>query len=158
MSFYLQYDPLIRQLQGSEKNRHIERLHRDRPEVLAEWERYESTQKGLASLLLKGGIYAHQTAEVEEESEGEDGEITIKKKTTGGDPDLFKFFLERAWQFAGDGQTVGMVMSSGLHISPRVRPACADCCSNDTGSRRSCNFDNEMRAIPGCSQPVKIST
>ena len=98
--FYLQFDPLIRQLQGTEKNRHIERLHRDRPEVLAEWERYEATQKGLAAVLLKGGIYAHQTAEVEEEVEGDDGEVTIKRKTTGGDPDLFKFFLERAWQLA----------------------------------------------------------
>ena len=50
----------------------------------------------------KEGIYAHQTAEVEEEVEGDDGEITIKKKTTGGDPDLFKFFLERAWQLAAE--------------------------------------------------------
>ncbi len=72
--FYLQFDPLIRSLQGTEKNRHIERLHRERPEVLAAWERYEATQKGLAAVLLKSGIYAHQTAEVEEEIEGDDGE------------------------------------------------------------------------------------
>ena len=93
--FYLQFDPLIRQLQGTEKNRHIEKLHRERPEVLAEWERHEATQKGLAGVLLKSGIYEHQTAEVEEEIEGDDGEITVKRKTTGGDPDLFKIWFFR---------------------------------------------------------------
>jgi hypothetical protein len=157
--FYLQFDPLIRQLQGTEKNRHIERLHRERPEVLAAWENYEAEQKGLAGVLLKGGIYAHQTAEIEEEgeseSEGDDGEIAFKKKTTGGDPDLFKFFLERAWQLVGDDQTVGMVMSSGLHQA-----------QGSTGLRRlmlyGCRlrtlvkFDNEMRVFPGVHNQFKF--
>ena len=146
--FYLQFDPLIRQLQGTEKNRHIEKLHRERPEVLAEWERHEATQKGLAGVLLKSGIFEHQTAEVEEEIEGDDGEITVKRKTTGGDPDLFKFFLERAWQLAQDGGTVGLVMSNSIHIAQGA-----------TGLRRLlldrnrlrlvCNFDNERKLFPG---------
>jgi hypothetical protein len=146
--FYLQYDPLIRQFQGTAKTRHIERLHDDRPEVLAAWERYEADQKGLASVLLKGGIYAHQTAAVEEEVEGDDGEVTIKRKTTGGDPDLFKFFLERAWQLAQDDGSVGLVMSNSIHIAQGA-----------TGLRRLlldrnrlrllCNFDNERKLFPG---------
>jgi len=146
--FYLQFDPLIRQLQGTEKNRRIERLHRDRPEVLAEWERYEADQKGLGSVLLKGGIYAHQTAEVEEEVEGDDGEVTVKRKTTGGDPDLYKFFLERAWQLAADGETVGLVMSSGLHQahgSTGLRRLMFDRCR----LRAFVKFDNEMSIFPG---------
>ncbi len=153
--FYLQFDPLIRQLQGTEKNHHIEKLHRNRPEVLAEWQRYEATQKGLAGVLVRGGIYEHQTAEIEEEFEGPDGEITIKKKTTGGDPDLFKFFLERAWQLVGDGQTVGMVMSSGLHQaqgSTGLRRLMLDECR----LRTLVKFDNEMRVFPGVHNQFKF--
>ena len=153
--FYLEYDPLIRQLQGTEKSRHIDRLHRERPEVLTAWERYEAEQKGLATVLLKGGIYTHQTAEIEEEVEGEDGEVTVKRKTTGGDPDLFKFFLERAWQLAGEGQTVGMVMSSGLHQaqgSTGLRRLMLDQCR----LRTLVKFDNEMRVFPGVHNQFKF--
>ena len=153
--FYLQFDPLIRSLQGTEKNRHIERLHRERPEVQAEWERYEAAQKGLAGVLLKGGIYDHQTAEVEEEVEGDDGEVTVKRKTTGGDPDLFKFFLERAWQIVGEGRTVGMVMSSGLHQaqgSTGLRRLMLDRCR----LRTLVKFDNEMRVFPGVHNQFKF--
>ena len=153
--FYLQFDPLIRQLQGTEKNRHIEKLHRERPEVLAEWERHEATQKGLAGVLLKSGIYEHQTAEVEEEIEGDDGEITVKRKTTGGDPDLFKIFLERAWQLVGEGQTVGMVMSSGLHQaqgSTGLRRLMLERCRLKTLVK----FDNEMRVFPGVHNQFKF--
>ena len=156
--FYLQFDPLIRQLQGTEKNRHIEKLHRERPEVLAEWERHEATQKGLAGVLLKSGIYEHQTAEVEEEIEGDDGEITVKRKTTGGDPDLFKIFLERAWQLVGEGQTVGMVMSSGICIKPRgstgLRRLMLERCRLTTLVK----FDNEMQASSPASTTSSSST
>ena len=113
--FYLQFDPLIRQLQGTEKNRHIEKLHRERPEVSAAWQRYEATQKGLAGVLLKSGIYEHQTAEVEEEIEGDDGEITVKKKTHGRRSRPIQVLPRTGLAVRGRGQTVGMVMSSGLH-------------------------------------------
>ncbi len=145
--FYLQFDPLIRQLQGTEKNRHIEKLHRERPEVLAEWERHEATQKGLAGVLLKGGIYEHQTAEVEEEIEGDDGETKVKRKTTGGDPDMFKFFLERAWHLVAANETVGLVVSSGLHQgqgSTGLRRLILEQCK----LRLLVKFDNEMNIFP----------
>ena len=106
-------------------------------------------------MLLKGGIYAHQTAEVEEEVEGDDGEVTVKRKTTGGDPDLFKFFLERAWQLVGEGQTVGMVMSSGLHQaqgSTGLRRLMLDECR----LRTLVKFDNEMRVFPGVHNQFKF--
>src|SRR5262249_50919809 len=64
--FYLAHDPLIRQVQGTEKNRRIDELHRQRPEIERAWQEYEATQRGLADCLLDGGIYAHQTAVVEE--------------------------------------------------------------------------------------------
>jgi hypothetical protein len=99
-------------------------------------------------VLLKGGIYAHQTAEIEEEVEGDDGEVTVKRNTTGGDPDLFKFFLERAWQLSQESGTVGLVMSNSIHLAQGA-----------TGLRRLlleqnrlrllCNFDNERKLFPG---------
>jgi hypothetical protein len=146
--FYLQFDPLIRQLQGTEKNRRIERLHRERPEVEAEWEHYEAAQKGLSAVLLKGGIYAHQTAEVEEEVEGDDGEATVKRKTTGGDPDLFKLFLERAWRLAQEDGAVGVVMSNSLHIAQGAT-GLRKLLLERNRLRLLCNFDNERKLFPG---------
>lgn len=153
--FYLAYDPLIRQFQGTQKNNRIRQLHEVNPEVAAAWTDYESRTKALAGTLLDGGIYAHQTAVVEEEVEGDDGEMVIKKKTTGGDPDCFKFFLERAWQLVGNHRVVGMVMSSSLHIAHGA-----------TGLRRlllnECNlrvlvkFDNERRPFPGAHHALKF--
>ena len=106
-------------------------------------------------MLLAGGIYFHQTAVIEEEVEGDDGEPTIKRKTTGGDPDCFKLFLERAWQLAATNRGVGMVMSSGLHGAQGC-----------TGRRRLLfgrsklralvKFDNEMRVFPGVHNQFKF--
>jgi hypothetical protein len=146
--FYLAYDPLIRQFQGTQKNRRIEDLHRESPAIAAAWQQYEFQAKRQADVLLGGGMYFHQTAVVEEEVEGDDGEPVIKKKTTGGDPDCFKFFLERAWQLAASGRTVGMVMSSSLHNAQGctgLRRLVLDQCR----MRALCNFDNERKIFPG---------
>ena len=104
---------------------------------------------------MDGGIYAHQTAVVEEETEGDDGETVVKKKTTGGDPDCYKFFLERAWQLTASERTVGMVMSSSLHNGQGA-----------TGLRRLMleqsrlrvlvKFDNELRVFPGVHNQFKF--
>lgn len=153
--FYLAYDPLIRQLQGTAKNRRIEELHRDNPAIAEAWHDYESRTKALTDALLATGIYAHQTAVVEEEVEGEDGETVIKAKTTGGDPDCFKFFLERAWQLAAPGRAVGMVMSYGLHQSmgcTGLRRLLLDECE----LRLLVKFDNEMRVFPGVHNQFKF--
>ena len=39
--FYLAYDPLIRQFQGTQKNRRIEELHQENPAIAEAWRRYE---------------------------------------------------------------------------------------------------------------------
>ena len=146
--FYLAHEPLIRQFQGTAKNRRIEELHRGDPAIAAAWDQYESQTKALAGALLDGGIYQHQTAVVEEEVEGDDGEPIVKSKTTGGDPDCFKFFLERAWQLTASGRTVGLVMSSSLHNAQGctgLRRLLLDRCS----LRVLCNFDNERKIFPG---------
>ena len=143
--FYLGYDPLIRQFQGTQKNRRIEELHRENPAIAEAWQRYEF-QIARQADVLRGGIYFHQTAVVEEEVEGDDDETTIKKKTTGGDPDCFRFFLERAWQLTSDGHMVGMVMSSGLHNG-----------QGSTGLRRLLLDHNTLRARQVRQRNARIS-
>jgi hypothetical protein len=39
----------------------------------------------------------------------------VDGKTTGGDPDAFKFFVERAWQLAREGGRVGFVVPSAIY-------------------------------------------
>ena len=146
--FYLAYEPLIRQFQGTAKNRHIEELHRENPNIEAAWIDYESTTKALGEALREGGIYSHQTALIEEEVEGDDGEPIKKQKTTGGDPDCYKFFAERAWQLTASQRTVALVLSSSLHNSQGctgLRRLILEQCK----LRALCNFDNERKIFPG---------
>ena len=153
--FYLEYEPLIRQFQGTAKNRRIEELHRDNPAIEAAWQEYETKTRSLADTLLGGKIYAHQTAIVEEDTEGEDGEPAVKRTTTGGDPDLFKFFLERSWQLTAPGCMVGMVMSGSLHNAQGwtgLRRLIIDQCQ----VRSLVKFDNEMRVFPGVNNMFKF--
>ena len=123
--FYLQYDPLIRQFQGTEKNRHIERLHRERPEVLAAWERYEPTRRAWPPCCSKEGSTPTRRPRSRRKSRATTARSPIKRKTTGGDPDLFKFFLERAWQLAGEGRRSAWSCRADS-TRPRARPACGD--------------------------------
>ncbi len=153
--FYLAYEPLIRQFQGTAKNRRIAELHQQNPSVAAAWDDYEFQTKAVSGALLKGGLYAHQTAVVEEESEGEDGEPVVKRKTTGGDPDCYRFFLERAWQLTAADRTLGMVMSSTLHNghgATGVRRLMLD----QSRLRVLVKFDNELRVFPGVHNQFKF--
>jgi hypothetical protein len=153
--FYLAYEPLIRQYQGTAKNRRIAELHQQNPAIAAAWDEYEFQTKALSGALSDGGIYAHQTAIVEEETEGDDGEMVVKKKTTGGDPDCYKFFLERAWQLTASDRAVGMVMSSSLHNgqgATGLRRLMLDQCR----LRVLVKFDNELRVFPGVHNQFKF--
>lgn len=100
--FFAQYDPAIRDYQGQSLNQRIEVISRHNPEAPARWRDYEAQNKRLAALLLKGGIYHWQIVEVNGEK-------------TGGDPDLFKLFLERFHQLVRPGGRVGVLMPAGLY-------------------------------------------
>lgn len=153
--FYLAYEPLIRQFQGTAKNRHIEELHQQNPSIEKAWSEYETKTKALAEALRDGGIYHHQTAIVEEEVEGEDGEPVIKHKTTGGDPDLYKFFLERSWQLLAPDRMVGMVMSSSLH-NGQGATGLRRLLTNQCRLHALVKFDNELRVFPGVHNQFKF--
>jgi hypothetical protein len=100
--FFAQYDPAIRDFQGQSLNQRIAAIAREEPEAIDRWASYEAQAKRLAALLLKGGVYDWQIVEVNGEK-------------TGGDPDLFKMFLERFHQLVRPGGRVGVLMPAGLY-------------------------------------------
>ncbi|MFC1547705.1 Eco57I restriction-modification methylase domain-containing protein [Candidatus Neomarinimicrobiota bacterium] len=98
------FDPTVWDVQGQERTRLIEALKRDNSSAAQAWEAHESEMKTLSNLLLDGGFYEHQIAEVEE-------------KKTGGDPDTFKFFTERAWQLLHPEGYAGIIVPFGIQAS-----------------------------------------
>lgn len=100
--FYSRYDVLIRAFVGGELDHRIKELQHVRPSLIEEFTIYNSRLKTLASCLKKGCDFLYNDWEV-------DG------KTTGGDPDAFKFFVERAWQLAHEGGRVGFVVPSAIY-------------------------------------------
>ncbi|CCW34630.1 type I restriction-modification system methyltransferase subunit [Chthonomonas calidirosea] len=100
--FYGRYDVLIRAFVGGELDRRISELQRENPGLAAEFKAHEARINTLAACLKKGGDFHFQDWKV-------DG------KSTGGDPDAFKFFVERAWQLAREGGRVGFVVPSAIY-------------------------------------------
>jgi len=100
--FYGRYDILIRAYVGGDLDRRIRELHAAHPDLEAEFQAYEARVKTLATCLKRGGDYRFHDWEV-------DG------KATGGDPDAFKFFVERAWQLVREGGRVGFVVPSAIY-------------------------------------------
>ncbi len=100
--FYGRYDVLIRAFEGGELDRRIRELHADRPGLEEEFRAYERRIKTMAACLKKGGDYRFQDWQV-------DG------RTTGGDPDAFKFFVERVWQLVREGGRVGFLVPSAIY-------------------------------------------
>ncbi len=100
--FYGRYDVLIRAYVGGELDRRIQELHREHPTLADGFAAYEARIKTLAACLRKGGDYRYETWEV-------DG------RRTGGDPDAFKFFVERNWRLVREGGRAGMVVPSALY-------------------------------------------
>jgi hypothetical protein len=100
--FFARFDPAIRDFQGQSLKRRIGQLAPLGSEPLRLWHDYNALQTDLAFALTKGGIYAYQVVEVNGEK-------------TGGDPDLFKLFLERFHQLSRQGGRVAVLMPAGLY-------------------------------------------
>lgn len=129
------FDPTVWDVQGQERKRLISRLCAENPEAKAAWEKHESETKTIAAFLLEGGLYHHQIAIVED-------------KKTGGDPDTFKFFLERAWQLLREGGRAGIIMPLGIQGSlgtTGLRRLLLDHCQLAV----LCKLDNERYIFPG---------
>lgn len=99
--FYRPISPEVANSQGASLNALITRLESENPELAEEWAAYEKAQKGFAAYLADCGEYRHQSCKV-------------NGKKTGGDPDLFRYFVERAFHALGQGGRVGFVVPGGI--------------------------------------------
>jgi hypothetical protein len=80
--FYSNADVLIRAYTGGELDARIRELHDAVPGLEASFEEYARNKRITAACLKKGGDFQYV-------------EWKVDGKSTGGDPDLFKFFVER---------------------------------------------------------------
>jgi len=129
------FDPTVWDVQGQARKRLINSLVRDNPAAKDAWEAHEWETKTTAKLLLEGGLYQHQIAVVE-------------GKKTGGDPDTFKFFTERAWQLLRDGGSAGIIVPQGIQSSQGttgLRRLLLDHCQLQSLVK----LDNERFIFPG---------
>jgi len=100
--FYGRADILIRAFKGGELDRRVAELQDADPSLASAFKAYEERLKKTAFCLKKGGDFMFQ-------------DWTIEGKSTGGDPDLFKFFIERAWKLAARDGRVGFVVPSAIY-------------------------------------------
>lgn len=100
--FYGSADVLIRVYAGGELDARIRALHAADPALVASFEEYARNKRITAACLKKGGDYRHVDWEV-------DG------KSTGGDPDLFKFFMERGHRILKPGGRFGYLVPSAFY-------------------------------------------
>ena len=95
--FYGPYSEEVANTQGQSLDNLIARLETETPELADGWKRYESAMVKTADYLGECGEFPAQKAFV-------DG------AKTGGDPDLYKYFVERFFQvLSGDGR-LGIVI------------------------------------------------
>jgi hypothetical protein len=99
--FYGPFSPEVANTQGPSLDALIGRLEAAHPELAPGWQQYERRLEAFVRYLAKSGLYRHQTALV-------DG------ARTGGDPDLFRYCVERAFQCAGSGGRVAFVVPAAL--------------------------------------------
>jgi hypothetical protein len=100
--FYGQVDVLIRAFTGGELDARIRELERADPSLRRRFDAYAERLRTLAACLKSGGDYRYADWEIE-------------GRSTGGDPDLFKFFVERAHQVLRTGGRLGYLVPSALY-------------------------------------------
>ncbi len=99
--FYAPYEPNIIASQGTSTKQLIHQTEQAFPHLVQAWQDYEQMLENTNRFLRESGHYDHQVALV-------DG------KKTGGDPDLYRYFIERAFQCVHESGRVGLVTPAAL--------------------------------------------
>jgi hypothetical protein len=99
--FYGAINPAVANAQGASLNQLITRMENEDPTLINGWSQYESSMKKLAEFLADSSLYHWQT-------------VTVAGKKTGGDPDLYRYFIERADQCLGEDGRMGLVVPGML--------------------------------------------
>lgn len=100
--FYSKHDVLIRAFVGGELDARIRELQRENQVLEKEFKDYENRLKILAASMKQGGDFKYQ-------------DWKIEGKSTSGDPDLFRFFVERAWRVLKPGSRAGLIVPSAIY-------------------------------------------
>ena len=99
--YYGPFDTGIPNAQGASLNRLITKLESSNPNIAAGWSIYEKVVKDTVGFLAESDFYRYQSA-------------LVKGKRTGGDPDLFRYFVERADQCLGHEGRLGLLVPGTL--------------------------------------------
>jgi len=99
--FYGPFNDEVANRQGLSLDALIRDMEAEQPGLAEGWQAYETMMKQLNWFLVNAGIYKHQRAIVE-------------GKKTGGDPDLFKYFVERSWQGVSEKGRIGLVLPATI--------------------------------------------
>ncbi len=99
--FYGAFEEEVANRQGTSLDKLISEMEKENPELAEGWKSYEETTNSMTSFLSQCEAYEYQTAIV-------DG------TKTGGDPDLFRYFTERAYQCVGKDGRVGFLVPCTL--------------------------------------------
>lgn len=132
--FYGRSDILIRAFKGGDLDRRIGELNLADPSLATAFKSYEDRIKKTALTLKKGGDFVFQ-------------DWLIDGKSTGGDPDLFKFFVERAWQLAALDGRIGFIVPSAIYNNEGctgLRHLLLD----ETRVERFYGFENRKKIFP----------
>ncbi|MCX6354862.1 MAG: N-6 DNA methylase [Candidatus Aureabacteria bacterium] len=132
--FYGRADVLIRAYTGGELDARIRELHCVDPALKVDFERYVESVKTSAAILKGCGDYTFTDWE-------------INGRSTGGDADLFKFFVERAHKILREGGRMGFVVPGAIYTN-------AGC----TGLRNLMLDKSQVRAFCGFENRKKIFT
>jgi hypothetical protein len=100
--FYGTHDLLLRALEGGELDQRIRELDKQNPGLEAEYIAYRDRINLIADVLKQDGNFEY-------------GDWKLNGKTTGGHQDLFKFFVERAWQVLKPAGKAGLVLPSAVY-------------------------------------------
>jgi len=99
--FYGPWSSEVANAQATSLDRLIRRLEASHPELVPGWMAYEKGLSRLADFLANSGLFRYQVAKV-------------GGRRTGGDPDLFRYFVERSFQALRPGGRMGLVVPSTL--------------------------------------------
>lgn len=100
--FYGRVDVLIRAYTGGDMDRRVKELQELHRGLSDGYKEYERNKKTTAACLKKGGSFEFH-------------DWVINGKTTSGDVDIFKSFVEQAWRLAREDGRAGFVVPSAIY-------------------------------------------
>ena len=99
--FYGPFNEEVSNRQGTSLNDLISQMQKENPELESQWVQYEHVINKTNEFLNQNSAYRYQVA-------------IVNGKKTGGDPDLFRYFTERAVHCVSKGGNVGFLVPCTL--------------------------------------------